>query len=26
VKFAKKGTYTYHCTIHSNMHGKVVVR
>jgi plastocyanin len=25
VKFTKKGTYDYHCTIHSNMTAKIVV-
>lgn len=25
VRFAQKGTFAYHCTIHSFMHGKVVV-
>lgn len=25
VRFARKGTYAYHCTIHPFMHGKVVV-
>lgn len=26
LKFAKAGTFTYHCTIHPGMDGKVVVR
>jgi plastocyanin len=26
LKFAKAGTFTYHCTIHFGMDGKVVVR
>jgi plastocyanin len=26
LKFAKAGTFTYHCTIHFGMNGKVVVR
>jgi plastocyanin len=25
VKFSSKGTYPYHCTIHEDMHGKIVV-
>lgn len=25
IKFAQKGTFAYHCTIHPFMHGKVVV-
>ena len=25
VRFAQTGTFAYHCTIHSFMHGKVVV-
>ncbi len=24
-KFAAEGTFNYHCTIHSNMHGSIVV-
>ena len=26
LKFARAGTFTYHCTIHFGMNGKVVVR
>jgi plastocyanin len=26
VRFAQKGTFAYHCTIHPFMHGKVIVR
>jgi plastocyanin len=26
VRFAQKGTFAYHCTIHSFMHGKIVVQ
>jgi plastocyanin len=26
LKFARAGTFTYHCTIHPGMDGKVVVR
>jgi plastocyanin len=26
LKFAKAGTYNYHCTIHFGMNGKIVVR
>lgn len=26
VRFARKGTYSYHCTIHDNMMGRIVVR
>jgi plastocyanin len=26
VRFAQKGTFAYHCTIHSFMHGKIIVR
>ena len=25
VRFTAKGTYSYHCTIHPKMHGKIVV-
>jgi plastocyanin len=25
VRFARKGTFSYHCTIHTFMHGKIVV-
>jgi plastocyanin len=25
VRFARKGTFAYHCTIHPFMHGKIVV-
>jgi plastocyanin len=25
VRFAQKGTFSYHCTIHPFMHGKIVV-
>lgn len=25
VRFARKGTYTYHCTIHGNMMGRIIV-
>jgi plastocyanin len=25
VRFAAKGTYSYHCTIHPQMHGKITV-
>lgn len=25
IKFAQKGTFAYHCTIHPFMHGKIVV-
>jgi plastocyanin len=25
VKFAQKGTFAYHCSIHPTMHGKIVV-
>ena len=25
VRFKQKGTFTYHCTIHPFMHGKIVV-
>jgi len=25
VRFAKKGTFAYHCMIHPSMHGKVIV-
>lgn len=25
VRFGSKGTYAYHCTIHTFMHGKIVV-
>lgn len=25
IRFAKRGTYAYHCTIHPFMHGKIVV-
>jgi plastocyanin len=25
VRFARKGTFSYHCTIHPFMHGKIVV-
>jgi plastocyanin len=25
VRFGKKGTFSYHCTIHPFMHGKIVV-
>jgi plastocyanin len=25
VKFTAKGTYRYHCTLHPDMHGKIVV-
>jgi plastocyanin len=26
VRFAQKGTFSYHCKIHPFMHGKIVVR
>ena len=26
VKFSRKGTFAYHCTIHPSMHGKIVVK
>lgn len=26
VRFSRKGTFAYHCTIHPFMHGKIVVR
>ena len=26
VRFSQKGTFAYHCTIHSFMHGKIIVR
>lgn len=25
IRFARKGTFAYHCTIHPSMHGKVIV-
>lgn len=25
ITFAKKGTFAYHCTLHPEMHGKVIV-
>ncbi len=26
VKLSRKGTFSYHCTIHPSMHGKIVVK
>jgi plastocyanin len=26
VRFAKKGTFAYHCTIHPDMRGKIIVK
>lgn len=26
VKFGRRGTFSYHCTIHPSMHGKIVVK